>query len=297
MVKKSAVGTMALWSLAVGEIDKSPSTELGDVANQLFSEVSGCGGGWLSFNSESELRKDNWANYFEMVYGNLPSFDYPLCIGDFWWFSDTYIEKSGARAPSVVGDCPSGNMDRYVTNSAFQRPHVSWSWHAPLYNGFPANTWVEVSHQKDYGQLSDEQFGMWLMYSKGNGIWFNTGTTKTYPEHKQWYEEYGVKLWPPDPETCSQLSAAAGYDSVQFNRHKDGVNYPCRGRNGDGTGTEMNIEILAVKLAGTYSCGSANGAKGNFYAGWNGSNDCDCDESVGYLNCRAPHALNAGVVV
>lgn len=297
MAKKTAMGAMVALSVASSEVENAPFMKLEDGANQTFSAVRGCGGGWPSFSSETALKNDRWANYFEMVYGTLPRFNYPLCIGDFWWFSDTLIKQSGAQAPSIAGNCPSADMDRYVTNSAFQRPHVSWSWHAPIYHGFAGNTWIEVSHQKDYGQLSDEKYGMWLLYSKGNGIWFNTGRTKTYPEHYQWYEEYGLPQFPPDPETCSQMSASAGYDSVQFSQHKDGVNYPCRGRNGDHSGTEMNIEILAVKLSGVYSCGSSGGAKGHFSSGWKGSHPCDCDESVGYLNCRGYAEVGSPVIV
>lgn len=79
-----------------------------------------------------------------------------------------------------------------------------------------------------------------------------------------------------------QAAAAAGYDSVQFIKHVDAVNYPCAA----GIGLPfLNIEIVAVKLVGTYSCGQAQGTAPALRAGWNGDKPCKCDPNNPNTNC------------
>lgn len=214
----------------------------------------------------------------------MPSFSYPLCIGDFWHFYDHLISSTGAKAPAIVGNCPTKSAtegQRYVENNAYLPVGVSYAWHSPPYIAIDQNTWVEVSHKSD--PFGDEHFGMWLLYAKGNGIWFNTGKTKVFGEHSDAYQAYGIHDGAQWNEQLSRAAAKAGYDSIQFNKHVDHVNYPCDAVVG---APYMSLEIVAVKLKGTYTCGDPAGApSGIIMAGWQGSEPCHCDTSKDTLNC------------
>ena len=125
-----------------------------------------------------------------------------------------------------------------------------------------------MSHKKDpYGA---EHYGMWFVYAKGSGVFLQIGNTKIFNEHGDAYKYFGAK----GNEDMCQKAAAAGYDTVQFIKHVDAVNYPCAA----GIGASwMNMEIVAVKLVGTYSCGQAQGTAAALRAGWNGDKACKCD--------------------
>ena len=70
--------------------------------------------------------------------------------------------------------------------------------------------------------------------------------------------------------------------AVQFIAHPDHVNYPCDAAGGY---PYMNIEIVAVKLQGTYACGSPGKPDFNVLrSGW-ADQPCDCDHSLEYANC------------
>ena len=48
----------------------------------------------------------------------------------------------------------------------------------------------------------------------------------------------------------------------------------------------MGLEVVAVKLTGTYPCGTANGAPPTIRRGWGGSSACKCDPKKQFLNCE-----------
>ena len=188
---------------------------------------------------------------------------------------------------------------------------LTWLWHAPGSptfpgSGFGANAVVEVSHRKD--PFGDEHQGMWFVFAKGSGVFLDLGNTKVvavqqpnrpcsslsgyahmhaladapaqvFNEHS---DAYAFFKTPADNQKMCQAAAAAGYDSVQFIKHKDGVNYPCAA----GIGVDfMNVEIVAVKLVGTYPCGQAQGTAAALRAGWNGDKPCKCDPNNPNTNC------------
>jgi len=157
---------------------------------------------------------------------------------------------------------------------------LTWLWHSlqsPPYSGFASNSIVEVSHHKD--PFGDEHHGMWFVYAKGSGVFLDLGVTKVFDEHADAFAFFNSGN---DNEKMCQAAAAAGYDSVQFIRHVDGVNYPCAA----GIGANwMNMEIVAVKLIGTYSCGQAQGTASALRAGWNGEKPCRCDATNPNTNC------------
>jgi len=47
----------------------------------------------------------------------------------------------------------------------------------------------------------------------------------------------------------------------------------------------MNLEIVAVKLVGTFPCGMKQGTPPVFKAGWSGTIKCQCDGNKPNLNC------------
>lgn len=253
-----------------------------------------CLGGWPKFSSQTELNSNPWGTYFRYTYGTLPSFHYPFCVGDLWWFSDDNMNKAGVKYPQEVGRCPSGHKEgeHYHQNNGYQRPQTSYSWHSGPYKAFAAHSWVEVSHQSD--PFSDEHHGLWLLYAKGNGIWFNIGKTIVFDDHNSAYNHFGITGTKQNEESA-MAAAAQGYDSIQYTLHvNDHENYPCLDEvsNLNGHGGYMNIEILAAKLVGTYACGDANpnngGLSGVLASGWQASHDCQCDNNQGYLNCAVP---------
>jgi len=227
----------------------------------------------------AELNSNPWSQYFVSVYGFVPRFSYPFCVGDFWQFYDDLISATGASAPAIAGNCPSSHApegQRYVKNNMYQPAGVSFSWHAPPYAAFTQGTWAEVSHMQD--PFEDEHYGMWLLWAKGSGVWFNVGNSKSFGEHSEGYTYFSAG----GNEDMCQKAAAQGYDSIQFVSHRDHVNYPCDTSVGS---AYMGLEIVAVKLTGTYTCGAQGGAPPTIRSGWQGSMPCQCDSSKKTLNC------------
>ena len=64
--------------------------------------------------------------------------------------------------------------------------------------------------------------------------------------------------------------------------HHDGVNYPCAAKIGV---PWMNMEIVMVKLTGTYACGQATGTAPQLRAGWQGTKPCKCDLTIKHELC------------
>mmetsp|Transcript_46707 Transcript_46707/g.105326 ORF Transcript_46707/g.105326 Transcript_46707/m.105326 type:complete len:309 (+) Transcript_46707:1028-1954(+) len=134
-------------------------------------------------------------------------------------------------------------------------------------------------HKRD--PFGDEHHGAWFMYAKGSGVWYHLGKYITFKEHADAWGHFAQ-----GNEKMCQAAASAGYDSVIFLAHHDHVNYPCDQACG---APYMNIEIVAVKLQGTYTCG-VNGKpdKSILRSGW-ATEACDCDNSLETTNCGKPH--------
>merc|ERR1712147_552299 len=87
-------------------------------------------------------------------------------------------------------------------------------------------------------------------------------------------------------QAMSIAAAKAGYDSVQFVRHIDPVQYPCDTQH---TGVHhrqfLGLEIVAVRHVGTFACGMESGASTSFAIGWQASRPCSCNNNYTWLNC------------
>ena len=110
------------------------------------------------------------------------------------------------------------------------------------------------------------------------------GVTISFAEHQDAYTHFNVQ---PDNEAMSQAAAAAGYDSVQFLAHVDHTNYQCDTYNTGRPGFDyMGLEVVAVKLVGTYPCGASTGAPASIRSGWGATQPCTCDSKQQFLNCK-----------
>merc|ERR1712224_174088 len=108
-----------------------------------------------------------------------------------------------------------------------------------------------------------------------------------FPEHEDAYKHFNVDRTKDLNEGLSKLAAQQGFDSLQFISHVDHLNYPCDSKNTGKFGlTYMGLEIVGVKLAGTYACGTNKGTPAAIKAGWRASKACGCNNTQEFLNCK-----------
>jgi hypothetical protein len=194
------------------------------------------------------------------------------------------MQAANAQPPISVGTCPTSvdapDGQRYDQNNMYSSKDLTWLWHGlnhEPYIGFSSNTIVEVDHHKD--PFGDEHYGMWFLYARGSGVFVQIGRTKVFDEHQDAFDFFQSGQ---DNEKMCRTAAAQGYDSIQFIKHTDGLNYPCAAKIG---ASWMNMEVVMVKLKGIYSCGQAQGTASALRAGWNGDKPCHCDPTNPNTNC------------
>jgi len=201
---------------------------------------------------------------------------------------DTALQAAKVTTiPAISGKCPGSNPPtglRYGVNNIYSPTDTSWIWHPIPKQAFPANTWVEIMREQD--PFGDEHKGAWFVYAKGSGIYFNTGKTIAFDEHQDGYTHFKVNSGSYN-EVMSENAAAQGYDTIQFLKHQDDVNYPCDPKDHI---PYMNIEIVGVKMVGTYACVNPSG-QGVLRAGWGASRPCICDNNQSFTNCKSVPTL------
>ena len=241
---------------------------------------------WPTFASAAALAASPWSEYFQIVYGSLPT-TFPLSVGALWLLYDQALVSAKVGGLPSAASCPQMEWDRYTSNDMYQPPLVSWIWHAYPYHPLAANTYVEVVHDSD--PFGDEAFGMWMLYTPGSGIYFDLGNTIAFAEHEDAYSFFNVAPGQDMNEAMSKAAVAAGYDSVQFLAHVDHVSYVCDTVNTGRVGFDyLGLEIVAVGLSGTYPCGTPTGAPPSIKKGWGGNQLCHCDPKKQFLNCDLP---------
>ena len=110
------------------------------------------------------------------------------------------------------------------------------------------------------------------------GVWYNIGKSLTFADHGAAYHHFNAF----NNEAMCRAAAAAGFDTIQFTAHPDHTNYPC---DTAGHYPYMNVEIVAVKLQGTYACGSNAIPDFNVLrSGW-ADQPCACDNTIRFSNC------------
>lgn len=244
---------------------------------------------WPTFASPDDLGKTAWGTYYKLVFGEIPTDNYPRSPESLWMFYSDVISQAGVTEyPHSVGECPTDGKEEgqvYTTNNVYSPSGTFWSWHPYPYRSYGSHTWCEVMHEQDpYG---DEQAGAWFMHAPGSAIYFDIGVTLAFSTHTEAYDHWGV-TGPNWNQDLSTRAASDGYDSLQFTAHVDHVNYPCDTHN---TGTPdleyMGLEIVGVKLVGSYACGWHDGAPDVIRAGWwKTSKPCTCDNGKKFLNCN-----------
>ena len=196
---------------------------------------------WPSFATSANLQASPWAAYYTAVYGAVPpAAAFPLVVSNAWFlYSDALNNAKVVNIPAVQ-KCPHAEYDRYQTNDAYQPINAAWIWHPYPYAAFAAHTKVEVIHEAD--PFGDEHFGMWMIYARGSGIFFDLGVTISFAEHQDAYTHFGAT----GNEDLSKKAAAAGFDSIQFLAHVDHVNYQCDTKNTGRAGFDyMGVEVRA----------------------------------------------------
>lgn len=243
---------------------------------------------WPNFQNQAALAASPWSKYYTAVYGQLPT-NFPVSPRDFWMLHDSEVKASGVQIPGAnpVAKCPPATPPvgtHYQKNNMYEPPHYSWIWHPYPYTAIAANNWAEVTHMAD--PFGDEHYGLWFVYSPGMGVWWNVGTTIVFQDHDAGYTKFGIK----SNEGMCKAAAAQNFDSIQFVAHVDHVNYPCDTHNTGNAGLAyMGLEIVAVKLTGTYTCGCAGNppaCAAEFKTGWGASKPCGvCNNAASFLNC------------
>uniref|UniRef100_A0A0G4I918 Uncharacterized protein n=1 Tax=Chromera velia CCMP2878 TaxID=1169474 RepID=A0A0G4I918_9ALVE len=271
------------------------------------------------FASVSELRSSIWSDYFEQIYGDLESLDFPLDMRKLMYFNFRKLPKEVARLQSADGlwreyKPPDPSCKPLLYGEVYRMG--TWKWPSdlrrsiwPVLNvqgnkteghedldlpgigfqlegGFPSGTLVEVSHEGG----DPEGVGMWFFYSKGSGIWLDLGRTIAFASHvdswRAWKDPAEESyLWTPEWFWNATLEHSEGYDSVQFTRmdEEDGIfKYEIVLLSQQGTGGNRRGGEVNGSVSGCFAERDA----WRFRSGWRGDRPCVCDPSEGpWLNC------------
>jgi len=249
--------------------------------------------GWPIFNTAHELQSNSeWAQYFSIVYGEIPSFGYPICVGAF-----TQIAvRGGQQITANPQDC----VDSIVDEGTLI--HAMTPWIEPQQNlvthiyssrnvrhTVPANMWAEIQHLNSRVDMGEA----WYFLEFGSAVWFNVGNTIVFNDHPD-ASEYFLsakcsEMHKSSPHTeCERdftqwykEARKQKYTSIQFTNHYDcgcGVEGPSSWKHNRLCHTEI-IDFNAL-------CNKGGCASGSYKAGWAAQRDCDCDSSKEYSNCK-----------
>jgi len=249
--------------------------------------------GWPIFNTAHELQSNSeWAQYFSIVYGEIPSFGYPICVGAF-----TQIAvRGGQQITANPQDC----VDSIVDEGTLI--HAMTPWIEPQQNlvthiyssrnvrhAVPANMWAEIQHLNSRVDMGEA----WYFLEFGSAVWFNVGNTIVFNDHPDASEYFlsakcseGHKSSPHtecerDFTQWYKEARKQKYTSIQFTNHYDcgcGVEGPSSWKHNRLCHTEI-IDFNAL-------CNKGGCASGSYKAGWAAQRDCDCDSSKEYSNCK-----------
>jgi len=248
------------------------------VSNTTVDFPSSCddksGGDWPEFPDQSSLSMDTkWSKYFELVYGEIPSFGYPICVSGFHVIYPTAlatagIDKKPMEQASQLGDYYQGKEFRNSMNLIYHGKGP--------FAGFRSNQWVEALHCG----AEKETDGAWYYYGPGSGIWINSGSTKIYQRRQEsWKEILGMDDCGHDFQCGGQLFKTAkdkfGWDTVQYVAESGGGPRT--------TGGGDKFMFIQTTGQGKYTCGAKQSL---WKAGWVGQSDCDCDQSKKCQNCK-----------
>jgi len=244
--------------------------------------------GWPKFGNQAELQASPWGEYFRLVYGEVPSNNYPICTYSQILLYKPHLDTAGVTPPtSFESGCPgAGDAGQWYDTMTWASTEPAWSnwiWNPDLSmplsqgTGLPSNTWVEVHHKK-FGM---DNAATWLYYAPGTAIWLQLGNTKSYPDHPDATQALGIpgctdkNCIPQFPDLYKAMQAK-GLNTIQFLKHAD---MHCG---------NAAIEIVDVAGPGGYVCGQTASGTTHYKAGWGPAHDCNCDNSASdlILNCE-----------
>ena len=174
-------------------------------------------------------------------------------------------------------DCPSDGARR-----PFPQPWPHFH-HALYYRRLvppmpaPDHAWVEVTHCEFEG----EDVAMWFYMLPGSGVYVNLGTTIAFDDHYAAARHFlGGAPWedgpPAELNRLADAAKRAGYDSIQFPEHCDGMCGRCAS------------ELMLLRSGGRGPCPEAGV---ELRTGVNASRACECVPaalgSAGHTMCAS----------
>lgn len=185
--------------------------------------------------------------------------------------------------PTMGSSC--GNRDGLVWNINPLHPLCQPLIERSLNRSVPAHSWVEVTHRNvnnecaPFCNVTSRNAATWFCLARGSNVFANTGNTHVYVDHAQAARDL-LNISCTTLGTCyayfAELFHAAalrGYDSVQFTHHCDYA-FGCKPQ-------VCMTELVIVNASGEHSTCPVP-----FKTGWNYSEDCVCDSSQKFANCK-----------
>lgn len=288
--------TVLLCALTSSEVASRPIPAPGSNATFPNSCDDKSGGDWPEFHDHSALMKDTqWSKYFELVYGAVPTFGYPICVSGFHVLYSNALNASGIS--KTVVDRPR-ELGDYYESSEFTGVPVRMIYHGVgPFQGFGSNQWVEALHCK----AEKETVGAWYYYGPGSGVWIYSGNTKTYQtRNESWKEILGVDDCGSDFQCGGELFSTAyskfGWDTIQYlaegggggggsHNHTNRTDYNKTDQNSTRPIMKPGDRFMFIHTTGVgaHTCGAKNSV---WKAGWAGQSECDCDQTLSCQNCQ-----------
>lgn len=256
---------------------------------------------WPTFNTPDELWANaEWANYFNVVYGGIPTFAYPICMGSF-----TQIAVRGGITTHKNHNCVDTHKKEAVMVTSLFAPECDLSPNLATFIVNPKNTritvpayfWAEIQHVGSPGdQLGAGVLMAWYYLTYGSAVWLNVGNTQAFNDHPEASQEFlgtaclDKKEHKTSPHTECEYdfegwaieAVNRGLDSIQFIEHFD-----CQcGETGPSSWTEKggHDKLCPTEIIHLYGDGKV-GCANDYRAGWAAQHTCLCDSTKGYANC------------
>jgi hypothetical protein len=243
---------------------------------------------WPVFKSQADLQASPWGQYFQTVYGEIPSEGYPICIYGFSMLYKPVVASTQVQVPDLQTDCPTTAGQYYMRMSGFPITMQAWIYNPqlahPEQESLPGNHWVEVLHTR----YKMDGTATWFYYAPGSAIYMWTGNTKAYNDHQDAVSDLLKETCVSKLNECGSYFEAmykaalgAGLDSIQFMHHKD---MQCN--KADTIMKGLAVEIVDLKGPGMDTCSQSNSGKTRFRTGWQAKHICYCDNSEEVINCN-----------
>ena len=279
----------------------SPRTfPLGRCSGEVLQGVQGVD--WPIFHNSTELENNvEWATYFRLVYGfsSPPNTSFPLCTTSLTLVYLKALADAGLKMKPTACDYATNLPETgFVSQMSTCCPPPAgvaafvWNLHN-VRREVPSHHWVEVFHVKE----ANESGVAWYYLMRGSAVWWNVGNTKVYHDHSDAARsllpsELGLAEDCTDPQ-CEALfahmfkAARRNWESIQFTNHYDcacGTRGPLHGAFENST--ICQTEIVDLRGKGADGCGGRT-----YKTGWDATEECHCESSLGYSNCNGyPHA-------